>query len=75
MRIFLPERNGNRECRRLHNGELHNLYHSPNILRVNKSIRLRLVDHVARMEKRSSAFTISTTRTTAKKSSGEPRQR
>jgi len=34
---------------RLHNEELHNLYTSPNIIRVIKSRRMRLVRHVARM--------------------------
>jgi hypothetical protein len=31
----------------LHNEELHNLYTSPNIIRVNKSRRMILVGHVA----------------------------
>jgi hypothetical protein len=35
--------------RKLHNGELHNLYASPNIVRVNKSRRMRWAGHVARM--------------------------
>jgi hypothetical protein len=35
----------------LHNGELHSLYRSPNIVRVIKSRRLRWEGHVARMEK------------------------
>ena len=33
-RMFGPERDVNMEWRRLHNEELHNLYHSPNIVRV-----------------------------------------
>jgi len=37
--------------RRLHNEELHNLCHSPNIIRVIKSRRMRLEGHVARMER------------------------
>jgi hypothetical protein len=35
--------------RRLHNEELHNLYASPNIIRVNKSRSMRWGEHVARM--------------------------
>jgi hypothetical protein len=34
----------------LHNDELHNLYSSPNIVRVIKAKRLRWAGHVARME-------------------------
>jgi hypothetical protein len=33
--------------RRLHNEELHNLYASPNIIRVIKSRRIRWMDHIA----------------------------
>jgi hypothetical protein len=35
--------------RKLHNGELHKLYSSPNIVRVIKSRRMRWAGHVARM--------------------------
>jgi hypothetical protein len=35
--------------RKSHNEELHNLYFSPNIIRLIKSIRMRLAGHVARM--------------------------
>jgi hypothetical protein len=35
---------------RLHNEELHNLYTSPNIIRVIKSRRMRWAGHVGRME-------------------------
>jgi hypothetical protein len=37
--------------RRLHNEEFHNLYASPDIIRVIKSGRMRWAKHVARMEK------------------------
>jgi hypothetical protein len=36
--------------RRLHNEELHNLYASPNIIRMIKSIRMKWMEHVSRME-------------------------
>jgi hypothetical protein len=38
--------------RKLHNEELHDLYSSPNIVRVIKSIRMRWAGHVARMGRR-----------------------
>jgi hypothetical protein len=38
-----------REWRKLHNEELHNLYSSPTIVQVIKSIIMRWVRHVARM--------------------------
>jgi hypothetical protein len=35
--------------RKLHNEERHNLYHSPEIIRMNKLRRIRWAGHVARM--------------------------
>jgi hypothetical protein len=35
--------------RKLHNEELHNLYSSPDIIRMIKSMRMRWAGHVARM--------------------------
>jgi hypothetical protein len=41
-RIFGPKRDEvTGDWRKLHNEELHNLYFSPNIIRMNKSRRLR----------------------------------
>jgi hypothetical protein len=37
------------EWRKMHNGELHNLYSSPDIIRQVKSRRMRWAGHVARM--------------------------
>ena len=45
-----PKRDDNGEWRRLHNEELHSFYHSPNIVRVIKSKKLRWAGHVARIE-------------------------
>jgi len=49
-RIFGPRKDEvTGEWRRLHNGELNDLYSSPNIVRVIKSRRMRWAGHVARM--------------------------
>jgi hypothetical protein len=50
LRIFRPKRDEvTGECRKLHNGELRNLYSSPDIIRQIKSRRMRWAVHVARM--------------------------
>jgi hypothetical protein len=49
-RIFGPKSdNVTGEWRRLHNGELCDLYSSPNVIQVINSRRMRWVGHVARM--------------------------
>jgi hypothetical protein len=48
-RIFGPKREENGSWRKLHNDELHNLYSSPNIVRVIKSKRMRWAGHMTRM--------------------------
>ena len=49
-RTFGPERDEVREeWRKLHNEKLNDLYWSPNIIRVNKSKRMKWAGHVARM--------------------------
>ena len=63
------------EWRRLHNEELLSLYHSPNIIEVIKSRRLRWADHVVRMEEDRSAFKILTGKPTGKRLLGRPRLR
>ena len=58
-RIFGAERNEkSRECRRLPNEELNDLYSSPNIFPVIKSRRMRWTGHVARMGKMTDACRI-----------------
>ena len=59
-RIFGNKRDENGKWRRLHNEEYHSLYHSPNIVRLIKSRRLRWSRHVARMEDDRSFFKILT---------------
>jgi hypothetical protein len=49
LRIFGPKRAEDGSWRKLHNDELHNLYTSPNIVRVIKSRKLRWAGHVAFM--------------------------
>jgi hypothetical protein len=46
---FGPKREEDGSYRKLHNDELHDLYSSPNIVRVIKSRRMRWAGHVARM--------------------------
>jgi hypothetical protein len=47
-RIFGPKRDEvTRGWRKLNNEELHDLYSSPNIIRIIKSTRVRWVEHVA----------------------------
>jgi hypothetical protein len=49
-RIFGPKRDEVMgEWRKLHKGELHNLYSSPDIIRQFKSRRMRWAGHVTRM--------------------------
>jgi hypothetical protein len=49
-RMLELKRDENREWKKLHNEELHNLYLSPDIFRVIESRRLRWAGHVASME-------------------------
>jgi hypothetical protein len=42
--------------RKLHNKELHDLYSSPNIIRIIKSRRMRWAGHVARMGEKRNAY-------------------
>jgi hypothetical protein len=52
-RIFGPKRDEVMgDWRKLHNEELHNLYSSPNIIRMIKQRRMRWAEHVARMGRR-----------------------
>jgi hypothetical protein len=48
-RIFGPKREEDGLWRKLHNDGLHDLYSSPNVVRVIKSRRMRWAGHVARM--------------------------
>jgi hypothetical protein len=48
-KIFGPRREEDGSWRKLHNDVLHNLYYSPNIVRVIKSRRMRWAGQVACM--------------------------
>jgi hypothetical protein len=48
-RIFGPKSEEDGSWRKLYNDELHDLYSSPNIVRMIKSRRMRWAGHVARM--------------------------
>jgi len=71
-RIFGPKRE--ERGRRVYNEELHNLYTSPNIIRIIKSKR-RWVGYVARMEEMIHAYDILLGKSEGKISLGRPRSR
>ena len=74
-RIFGPNIDKNRDCRRLHNEKLHSLCHPSNMVRAIKSIKLKWAEHVAIMEEDRSAFIILTVKSTGKRPLGKPRRR
>jgi hypothetical protein len=63
------------EWRRLHNGELHNLYSSPDIIRQIKSRRMRWVGYVARMGEGRNVYRILVGKPEGKKPLVSPRRR
>jgi hypothetical protein len=74
-RIFGPKKGEVvRGWRRLHNEELHNLYAPPNVIRKNKSRRMRWAGHLARMEDRN-AYNILVGQPEGKRQHGRPRRR
>jgi hypothetical protein len=75
LRIFGPKREEDGSWRKLHNDELHNLYSSPNIVRVIKSRRMRWVGHVARMGEGRGVYRILVGRPEGKRPLGRPRRR
>ena len=74
-RIFGPKRDGVKEWRKLHNGELNDLYCSPNILRVIKSRRMRWAGHVARMEEGRGVHKVLVGKPEGNRPLGRPRRR
>jgi hypothetical protein len=63
------------EWRRLHNEELNELYSSPNIVRVNKSRRMRWKGHVARMGEGRGTYRVLVGRPEGRRPVGRPRRR
>jgi hypothetical protein len=63
------------EWRKMHNEELHNLYSSPNIIRMIKSRRMRWAGYVARMGEKRNAYRILVGKSEGKRPLGRPRRR
>ena len=63
------------EWRRLHNEELNDLYSSPNIVRVIKSIRMRWTGHVARMGEERGVYRVLVEKPEGRKPLGRPGHR
>jgi len=76
VNIFGPRRDEvTGEWRRLHNEELNDLYCSPNIVRVIKSIRIRWAGHVASMGKERGVYRVLVGKPEGKRPLGRPRPR
>jgi hypothetical protein len=75
-RIFGPKRDKvTGEWRKLHSEELHNLYSSPDIIRQNKSRRMRRAGHVARMGEERKVYKVLVENPEGKRPVGGPRRR
>jgi hypothetical protein len=74
-RIFGPKREEDGSWRELYNDELHDLYSSPNIVRVIKSRRMRWAEHVARMGEGRGVYRVLVGRPEGKRPLGRPRHR
>jgi hypothetical protein len=61
--------------RKLHNDELHNLYPSPNIIRMIKSRRTRWAGRKARMGEKRNAYRVLVGKPEGKRPLGRPRRR
>jgi hypothetical protein len=75
-RIFGPTRDEvTGEWRKLHNGELHNLYSLPDIIRQIKSRRMRWVGHMARRGEGRNVYRVLVGKPEGKRLPGRPRCR
>jgi hypothetical protein len=75
-RILGPKRDEvTGDWRKLHNEELHNLYSTPNTIRVIKTRRMRWAGHVARMREKRNACRILMGKPEGKRPLGRPRSR
>ena len=59
----------------MHNGELNDLYSSPNIVRVIKSIRMRWAGHVVRMGEERGVYRVLVGKPEGRRPLGRPRHR
>jgi hypothetical protein len=75
-RIFGSKRDEvTREWKKLHSGELHNLYSSPDIIRQIKSRRMKWVGHVAWMGEERNVYWVLVGKSQGKRPLGKPRCR
>jgi hypothetical protein len=72
-KIFGPKKEEDGSWRKLHNYELHNLYSSPNIVRVIKSRRMKWAGHVARIREGRGVNRLLVGRPEGKRPLGRPR--
>jgi hypothetical protein len=63
-----------RDWRELHNEELHNLYFSPDIIRMIKTMRVQWAGHVARMGDKRNTYRILVRKLKGKRSLKRPRR-
>jgi hypothetical protein len=74
--IFRPKRDEvNGELRKLHSGELHNLYSSPDVVRQIKSRRVKWAGHVARMGEGRNVYRVLVGKPEGKRPLERPRRR
>jgi hypothetical protein len=75
-RIFGPKKDEvTGDWRKLHNEELHNLYSSPNIIRMIKSSRMKWAGLVARMGEKRNEYRLLVGKPEGKRQLGGPRRR
>jgi hypothetical protein len=74
-KIFGPRWEEDRLWRKLHNDEFHNVYFSPNIVKVIKSRRMRWTGHVACMGEGRSVYRVLVGRSEGKRPLGRCRHR
>jgi hypothetical protein len=74
-KIFGPKREEDGSWRKFHNDELHDLYSSPNIVRVIKSRRMKSAGHVSRMGEGRGVYSVFVGRPEGKRPLGRPRHR